>query len=129
MSVRVGLMDTPGGSGEASQGLYWSYLSSTNTHWRTVTKDLGGAEVNQTTKPQHVYTTARWCLLEIIRNGDSWEFWFNRVLLFTHTMNIPLTAHLVPAIAIETNENARKEIDIDYAAIRTRNRMGQRWTP
>lgn len=124
MSFRAGLVASPSTSGEGSQGVYWSFLPGTSANWRAVTRDAAG----QTTTASGVaYTVGNWYLIEVIKNGPNWEFWLNRSLKASHSANIP-TGSVLPAFAVETNEAVAKQVDMDYAAMRSRNAMGQRWT-
>lgn len=124
MSVRFGLSNSVSTSGEGAQGIYWSFQATTSPNWRTITKGASGTTANTTTT---AYTTGKWYLLEIKRNGSNWEFYLNNTLQFIHSTNIPTVA-CIPFIAIETNEAVAKTMDVDYFALKSINPLGQRYT-
>jgi hypothetical protein len=120
MSTRIGILNTSLTSGEASQGIYFSFLPGTSANWRTITKSGSGTTANTTSV---AYTPGTWYRLEMRKNNSgNWEFYINGTLVFTHSTaaNFPSsTLQMVPGFAIETNSAATKTIDIDWARLRS----------
>lgn len=122
--VRCGLSNSTTTSGEAAQGIYFSYLPASSANWRTVTRDASGVTANSSTL---AVTLNNWYFLEVLRSGSTVQFYINTTLVATHTTNVPSNAG-APMFVVESATTTVKSADIDSFALKTINPLGQRWT-
>ena len=109
MGFRFGLLDTQL-TLETSKGIYFSFLAESSANWRTVTRDNDGITRHTSTT---AYTPGSWYLLEIIKNGGSYEFWINGVLQFTHSTNV-YAGSVRPMLFLVTRNAVAKSVDLDW---------------
>lgn len=117
MGIRCGIMDGSGAAGEASEGVYFSYLSSTSGNWRAVTR--GGAGITATDLGIALATTTYYFLEIKTIDGLTWDFYINGKKLASHTTNITV-ATMFWFFVVETLVATSKAILVDWYGIKSR---------
>lgn len=110
MTVLLGLGTDISNVNFGTDGVFFSYVAGTNSHWVFTTR--AGSTSNAITSTVSV-AAATWYLLEAFYDGTSWQAYVNGTLIATSTTNIPTVA-VNQGVGITTNAGSARSIQIDY---------------
>lgn len=117
-AVRCGAW-TGTGTLESMDGVYISYLPSTSTNWRAVSR-VGGTPT--ATSSAVAVVSGTWVQVDIVRNGSNWDFSLNESAAFATpaTSTGPASTTLVHVgCMIDTAAAAAKNVHYDMMAFKS----------
>lgn len=125
MTMRIGLGRIDEFDVDVPDGIYFTFDPSSTATWRCVTKTGGTATTNDSSV---TVTLANWYVLEIRKNGSSWEFWINGSLVATNSTNLETGECYWGYRCQQYTTAAKRQLLIDYSAIESVNTITQRYT-
>lgn len=112
LGFRFGILRSVGGTGDASEGNYFSYLASASPNWFAVTRDGGGITATDTGVP---VVAGTWYLLEIREDTPGQkDYYINGAGPVSNSTNVEVRDGL-PVFEVETEApGVAKAVDVDF---------------